>query len=113
MGLPCCCKRYKCFQINIADEREISLGHFNKIKSKGQQDTFLASMIEILSITRRRPRRVEEILLLIKVARDNRTFRIPICLNAVLLLILALEKQKSKESENLFLRKKKISFLSI
>ena len=92
MGQPCNCKRLKCFEVTTAEERECLLSHFNSLQSKDLQDSFLASMIKILTIKRRRPRQTENAALLhdhsysyyIRVAREDGAVSIPVCINALL-----------------------------
>ncbi|XP_012561033.1 uncharacterized protein LOC105846628 [Hydra vulgaris] len=92
IGFPCHCKRYKCFEETTVEEREFLLLYFNKMQNKDHQDSFLASMIKVLSIKRRRPRKKEEKRFLrdhsfsyyIKVARGNNIVRVPVCINAIL-----------------------------
>ena len=60
IGLPCNCKRLRCFEVTADIERNALIVHFNSLKSKDQQDSMIASLISIKTIKQRRPRQSEE-----------------------------------------------------
>ncbi|GFO32007.1 vitamin B12-dependent ribonucleotide reductase [Plakobranchus ocellatus] len=55
-GGSCNCTRFQCFEVTTAPERENLIAKFNSLSSKDDQDSFLASLISITSVRRRRPR---------------------------------------------------------
>ena len=59
-GDSCDCKRLKCFQNTTKHERSTLLALFNQLSSKNEQDSFLATLIRVTSVKRRRPRSSEE-----------------------------------------------------
>ena len=60
IGLPCNCKRLRCFEVTTDIERNALIAHFNSLKSKDQQDSMIASLISIKTIKQRRPHQSEE-----------------------------------------------------
>ena len=61
IGLPCNCKRLRCFEVTTDIERNALIAHFNSLKRKDQQDSMIASLISIKTIKQRRPRQSEDI----------------------------------------------------
>ena len=61
-GPDCKCTRYKCFEVVSVDERARLLDSFNALSSKEYQDSFLAGLITVYNVTRRRSRKNEIIL---------------------------------------------------
>ena len=92
IGLPCNCKRLRCFEVTTDVERNALIAHFNSLKSKDQQDSMIASLISIETIKQRRPRQSEEAAKLhnhaygycIKVERDGAAVTVPVCFPALL-----------------------------
>ena len=56
-GKNCNCKLHKCFEKTSFDERSAIVAHFNSLPSKDEQDSFLASRIQIVNVKRRRSRK--------------------------------------------------------
>ena len=90
MGLPCNCKRLRCFEVTTDVERNALIAHFNSLSSKDQQDSMIASLISIETIKQRRPRQAEKAAKLhsyaycIKVERDEAAATVPACFPALL-----------------------------
>ena len=45
IGLPCNCKRLRCFEVTTDIERNALIAHFNSLKSKDQQDSMIRTSI--------------------------------------------------------------------
>ena len=94
MGNPCNCKRLKCFDVIDMDKRQAHLDRFNAMKTKNEQDVFIASCISLVKIQRRRPRQDENNAflhdvsfryhLLIRKDADDHAENIQICFTAFL-----------------------------
>ena len=56
-GKNCNCKLHKCFKKTSEEERSDIVAHFNSLPSKDEQDSFLASRIQIVDVKRRRSRK--------------------------------------------------------
>lgn len=90
-GPPCKCKRLQCFEKTSAEERGSLLTHFNSLKTKDHQDSFLSTMVRVQPVKRRRPRKDEAEASLhdfsyaysIKVVRGEEAVEIPVCLPAL------------------------------
>ena len=88
IGLPCNCKRLRCFEVTTDIERNALIAHFNSLKSKDQQDSMIASLISIKTIKQRRPRQSEEAAKLHNHAYEycikvERAVTVPVCFPAL------------------------------
>lgn len=59
-GRDCNCKRYQCFQNIIASERAILIRDFNALADRNVQNSYLAGLITLGPVQRRRFRKGEE-----------------------------------------------------
>ncbi|CAH1109092.1 unnamed protein product [Psylliodes chrysocephalus] len=66
IGVDCQCKRFKCFSKIRKTERRKILGYFNQLETLDEQNSYLAGLITVMSVNRRRPRCAES-----KVSRFN------------------------------------------
>lgn len=55
-GYDCQCKRLKCFENVIFEDRKILLNNLNTMNSNDEQNSYLASMVNVVPIQRRRSR---------------------------------------------------------
>lgn len=86
-GRDCKCKRLQCFQ-NISEvERNVIIRDFNQLADRNEQNAYLASLITVHTIRRRRSRRDEEYASLhdcsfgfrVRVIREGVAQEIPVC----------------------------------
>ena len=56
VGTNCNCKNFKCFERTSDVERQSLCDAFNKLESKNAQDSYLATLIKIDLVSRKRPR---------------------------------------------------------
>ncbi|KAL1497343.1 hypothetical protein ABEB36_008325 [Hypothenemus hampei] len=59
LGPNCFCKRLQCFKNVSEDERKKILHDFNALGNNNKQNSYLAGLITILPVMRRRPRKSE------------------------------------------------------
>ncbi|KAL1490172.1 hypothetical protein ABEB36_012909 [Hypothenemus hampei] len=60
IGSPCNCTRYKCFEVTTHNERTEILRKFNNYSSHDEQNSYLAGLISVLPVARKRPRKPDE-----------------------------------------------------
>lgn len=90
LGSDCKCKRLKCFEQISENERKTILKKFNEMSDRNEQNAYLASLITIHQIKRRRNRSEENYASLhdcsygfrVKVIRENIAEEIPVCIKA-------------------------------
>nr|XP_047144797.1 uncharacterized protein LOC105847750 [Hydra vulgaris] len=58
IGLGCNCIRLKCFHNVKEEDRKVLTRYFNSLSSKDAQDSYLASLITLNNVSRRRPRNI-------------------------------------------------------
>lgn len=86
-GPNCNCKRLKCFETISQEERNLILKDFNQMADRNEQNSYLASLITVQQVLRRRVRGNEEYANLhdcsygyrVRVVRDGIANDIPVC----------------------------------
>nr|CAD7265023.1 unnamed protein product [Timema shepardi] len=91
-GEDCNCKRFECFKKVSIEERKSLIKIFNDIgrdKGRDSQNCYLAGLISLHSVKRRRPRKNEEARFndfsysyKVRVIRENKAIEIPVCFKA-------------------------------
>lgn len=109
-GPPCNCKVLKCFQITTEDDRSKMISHFNSLKTKDEQDAFLASLISVHSVQRRRSRKEEpteaefhnhSYKYHMNIVRDGRCTRIDVCVKGFISIFDVTENRVRRIRESL------------
>lgn len=88
VGDDCRCKRYQCFTRVLENERNLLIREFNKLVDRNAQNSFLAGLIGVHAVKRRRSRGEEENAPLhdysytykVRVVRENSLEEIPVCI---------------------------------
>lgn len=86
-GEDCCCKRYKCFTNVLQSERTTLIRDFNSLVDRNAQNSYLAGLIGVHAVKRRRPRSEEQDASLhdysytykVRVVRENCLEEVPVC----------------------------------
>jgi len=87
-GTDCRCKRYQCFTNVLENDRNTLIRDFNNLGDRNAQNSYLAGLIGVHSVKRRRPRFGEQEALLhnysytykVRVVRENSLDDIPVCI---------------------------------
>lgn len=90
IGNSCNCKHYKCFDVTTEQDRSRIIAHFNNLRTKNEQDSYLCGLINVLPVKRRRSRGNPEeaefhkhsYKYFVSVLKDGETTRIPVCSKA-------------------------------
>lgn len=59
-GPDCRCKRLQCFDKITGEERKAIITNFNGLADRNEQNSYLASLISVIPVARRRPRGNED-----------------------------------------------------
>lgn len=90
LGPDCFCKRFKCFSTISAPERHRLIREFNDLGETNSQNSFLAGLITVLPVMRRRPRKNEEeartnsasFSYRVRICEDGKINDVPVCVKA-------------------------------
>ncbi|XP_047127392.1 uncharacterized protein LOC124808408 [Hydra vulgaris] len=93
-GTDCKCKRLACFEVVTVEERNKLIKNFNEYLSKDSQDAYLATLIKIHNIKRRRSRQEKDKEYLhnfsysysVRVQRAQAAVEVPVCIKAMMSL---------------------------
>lgn len=93
-GPDCKCSRHKCFTIINDDDRRRLICNFNNMQNYDEQNVYLAELIEIRPVARRRPRKAQDETDLhvssyrykVRIFREDKTIEVQTCYKAFLSL---------------------------